>query len=80
MKIEIVGMGCPKCRQMTADVKVVVTELGLDAQITRIDDPRTIVELGIFSTPQLMVNGRIMRFRYRGRRSITTALQEPVNG
>ena len=47
---------------------------GIAADIGRIDDPQTIVQMGILSVPQLMVNGELLRFRYRGRQSIADAL------
>lgn len=76
MLIQIVGMGCPKCRQMTAEVTAVVTQLGLEAEIGRIDDPQTIVQMGIFSVPQLMIDGQLVRFRYHGRKSIEEQLRK----
>ncbi len=69
-QIQIVGVGCPKCHQMTAEVKAVVAQLGIDVAIGRIDDPLTIVQMGIFTLPQLMIDGELVRFRYRGRRSL----------
>ena len=76
MLIQIVGMGCSKCRQMTADVEAVVAQMGLDAEVGRLDDPQTIVQMGIFSVPQLLIDGQLARFRYRGRRSIEKILKE----
>ena len=78
MLIQIVGVGCSKCRQMTAEVTAVVTQLDLDAEIGRIDDPQTIVQMGIFSLPQLMIDGQLTPFRYRGRRSIEEVLAKLV--
>lgn len=75
-KIEIVGVGCPKCRQMTAEVTAVVAELGLEVEIGRIDDPFTIAQMGIFTLPQLMIDGQLARFRYRGRESIAEQLRK----
>jgi small redox-active disulfide protein 2 len=75
-KIEIIGVGCSKCRQMTAEVTAVVNQLGLRAEIGRIDDPQTIVEMGVFTLPQLMIDGHLVRFRYRGRRSIEEQLRK----
>ena len=46
-QIHIIGMGCPKCRQMTADAEKIIAQLGLEAEIDRIEDPQTIVQLGI---------------------------------
>ncbi|MBK8904293.1 MAG: thioredoxin family protein [Anaerolineaceae bacterium] len=73
--IQIVGVGCPRCRQMTAEVKAVVAQLAIDVAIGHIDDPLTIVQMGIFSAPQLMIDGELVRFRYRGRRSIEELLR-----
>ncbi len=78
MKIDIVGVGCPKCRQMTAEVTAAVAQLGLEAEIGRIDDPFTIAQMGIFTLPQLMINGQLARFRYRGRASIQKLLEEQL--
>jgi len=74
-QIQIVGMGCPKCRQMTADVERIVTQMGLEAEIGRIEDPQTIVQLGIISVPQMMIDGQLVKFRYRDRRSIEDVLR-----
>jgi small redox-active disulfide protein 2 len=74
-QIQIVGMGCPKCRQMTADVERIVTQMGLEAEIGRIEDPQTIVQLGIISVPQMMIDGQLVKFRYRDRRSIQDVLR-----
>jgi len=76
MLIQIIGIGCAKCRQMTAEVTAVVNQLGLRAEIGRIDDPQTIVEMGVFTLPQLMIDGHLVRFRYRGRRSIEEQLRK----
>lgn len=78
MLIQIVGVGCAKCRQMTAEVKTVVEQLGIEAEIGRIDDPQTIVQMGIFSVPQLMIDGQLVRFRYHGRKSIEKVLAKLV--
>jgi hypothetical protein len=59
---------------MTAEVTAVVEQLGIGAEIGRIDDPVTIVQMGIFTLPQLMIDGQIVPFRYRGRRSIEELL------
>lgn len=76
MLIQIVGVGCPKCRQMTAEVTAVVKQLDLEAEIGRIDDPLTIVQMGIFTLPQLMIDGQLVPFRYRGRKSIEEQLRK----
>lgn len=76
MLIQIIGVGCPKCRQRTAEVTAVVAQLGLEAEIGHIDDPQTIVQMGIFSVPQLMIDGQLVSFRYHGWRSIEEQLRK----
>lgn len=80
MHIQIIGMGCPQCRQMEADVRAVVAQTGIAAEIRHLDDPIAIVRMGILSVPQLMVNGSLVRFRYRGRRSIEEVLAKQGSG
>ena len=56
-KIEIVGMGCDKCEALMNNVKTAINELGLPAQVGKVDDIKEIVRLGIISTPSLIVDG-----------------------
>ncbi len=59
MEIKVAGPGCPKCNQLEDLVKEVVSELGMDAQVTKITDFSEIVQTGIMTTPGLIVNGRV---------------------
>jgi hypothetical protein len=61
---------------MTVDVERIVDQMGLEAEIGRIDDAQTIVQMGIISVPQLVIDGQLINFRYRGRRSIEEVLME----
>jgi small redox-active disulfide protein 2 len=38
MKIEILGTGCPKCRTTEKNVRKAVEELGLQAEIVKVED------------------------------------------
>jgi len=59
MKIEILGMGCPKCKQLEANAKKALAEAGKKADIMKITDINKIVEYGIMSTPAIAINGRV---------------------
>lgn len=74
MIITILGLGCPTCRRLEADVRAVVQETGLQARLERVDDPATIARMGIFHLPQLAVDGRVQPFIYRNRRSVEQVL------
>ncbi len=57
MEIEIFGPGCRKCKRLEKNVKEVVEELSLDANIIKIDDIAEMAERGVISTPSLAVDG-----------------------
>ena len=59
MKVQILGTGCAKCKQLTANAEQAVRELGLDAQVEKIDDPRAIMTFRVMSTPALAVDGEV---------------------
>ncbi|MEM3400168.1 MAG: thioredoxin family protein [Candidatus Micrarchaeia archaeon] len=59
MKIEILGMGCPKCRKLEENAKKAVAELGKSAEFVKVSDPSRIAEYGVFSTPALVINGEV---------------------
>ncbi|MFH1066756.1 MAG: thioredoxin family protein [bacterium] len=60
MKIEILGMGCPKCNRLFADVEAVVKEVNLKAEISKVADIDKITEYGVMMTPALVVNGKVV--------------------
>jgi len=60
MKIEILGAGCAKCKSLEASVKQAVKELGIQAEIVKVEDIMEIVNYGVMSTPALVVNGKVM--------------------
>ena len=59
MKIEILGMGCPKCKLLTANAEEALKELGVKAEITKVTDIDKITEYGVMMTPALAVNGKV---------------------
>ena len=60
MKIEILGMGCPKCKQLTANVEEAVKELNINAEILKVMDIERISEYGVMMTPALAIDGVIV--------------------
>jgi small redox-active disulfide protein 2 len=59
MKIQILGAGCPKCRQTEANAKEAVKSLGVTAEIDKVTDINQIVEFGVTATPALAVDGEV---------------------
>lgn len=56
-KIEILGMGCAKCNQLAERTKDAVKELGIDAEVNKVQDIKTITNYGVLVTPALVVDG-----------------------
>jgi small redox-active disulfide protein 2 len=59
MKIQVLGAGCAKCRQLTANTEKAVAELGLSVPVEKVEDPRQIAKLGVMTTPALVVDGKV---------------------
>jgi len=62
MKIEILGVGCPKCKQLTANAGAAVKELNIQAEIGKVTDIGKITEYGVMMTPALVVDGTVISF------------------
>lgn len=56
MKIEILGTGCPKCKQLAANAESAVKELAIAAEIVKITEIDKIIACGVMATPALVVN------------------------
>ncbi len=59
MEIKVLGPGCKKCHETEKVVKEVVRETGLDASVEYITDIAKIAGYGIFSTPGVIVDGKV---------------------
>lgn len=57
MKIEILGMGCPKCKQLFENVENAVSDLGIDAELVKVEDMDKITDYAVMVTPALVVDG-----------------------
>jgi small redox-active disulfide protein 2 len=60
MKIEILGVGCPKCKQLTANAEAAVKELNIAVEISKVTDIDKITEYGVMMTPALAVDGTVV--------------------
>ena len=60
LDIKVIGSGCADCNKLFENVKVAVKSLGIDAEITRVEDLREILMLGVMSAPSLMVDDKLV--------------------
>lgn len=61
-KIEVLGPSCSKCDNTFEKVKQVLSELKLEAELTKVTDVFEIIDRGISITPALIING-VVRFQ-----------------
>jgi small redox-active disulfide protein 2 len=60
MEIKVLGPGCPRCEEVfkrTIDVLVV---LNIPADVQKVTDLKMIAEFGVFATPGLVINGKVV--------------------
>lgn len=60
MEIKILGTGCAKCRSLEEHAIIAVKELGIEAQVTKVEDINTIMEYGVWRTPGLVVDEKVV--------------------
>jgi len=60
MKIQILGMGCPKCNKLQENAIKAAEELGIDYEIEKINTVEKINEMGVMITPALAVDGKVL--------------------
>ena len=60
MKIQVLGTGCAKCKQLTANTEKAVAELGLGVPVEKVEDVREIMKFRVMSTPAIAVDGKVV--------------------
>jgi small redox-active disulfide protein 2 len=59
MKIQILGTGCAKCKQLTEHAETAASNLGLDYQLEKVTDIKAIMQFGVMATPALAIDGTV---------------------
>jgi len=57
--LEILGMGCAKCKVLAERTEQAARELGLEYRLEKVTDIERIAALRIMSTPALVVDGTL---------------------
>jgi len=58
MKIQVLGSGCPTCKNLFELTKTAVSQLGIDAEVEYSTDISKIIEMGVMQSPVLAVDGQ----------------------
>jgi len=59
MKIEVLGSGCERCKQMEKDVVNALAELNITADVSKVQDIKKIMSYKVMSTPALVIDGQV---------------------
>ena len=59
MKIQILGTGCPKCKQLMANAEQAARDMGVAYEMVKVEKIDEIVAFGVMMTPALAVDGEV---------------------
>lgn len=60
MEIKVIGTGCDKCSRLYENTLLAISRLGVDAQVQKVEALMEIIQLGVMSSPALMVDGKLL--------------------
>ncbi len=60
MEIKVLGTGCAKCKSLEKATIEAVSQSGIDATVTKVEDFIEIMKLGVMTTPALVVDGNVL--------------------
>jgi small redox-active disulfide protein 2 len=58
--VKVYGPGCKRCETTEAMVKDAAAKLGIEVDVEKVTDPRSIALAGVMSTPGISVGGRLV--------------------
>jgi small redox-active disulfide protein 2 len=59
MKIEILGVGCPKCQKLYEHTRAALEKTGIEAEVVKVTNINDISNYGVMMTPALVVDGKV---------------------
>ena len=59
-KLQVLGPGCLKCRQLAENTEAAAQALGLEYELVKVTDIKAIMGFGVIKTPALAVDDRVL--------------------
>jgi small redox-active disulfide protein 2 len=59
MKIQVLGTGCPKCKQLAENAEAAAKQMGVEYELVKVTDINEIMGFGIMMTPGLAIDGEV---------------------
>ncbi len=57
--IQVLGTGCKRCDALKLNVESALKELGVEADVQKIEDINEIIKFGVMITPALAIDGKV---------------------
>lgn len=77
MTIKVLGPGCARCKATVDSAKKAVAELGIAAEIEKIEDVETIMRYNVLATPGLVIDDKL---RISGRVPTVQEIKDLIGG
>ncbi|GIW49098.1 MAG: thioredoxin family protein [Caloramator sp.] len=62
MQIKILGSGCANCKKLEANAREAIKELGVEAEVIKVEDFKDIMKYGVMRTPAIVINEKVKMF------------------
>ena len=59
MKIQVLGVGCPKCKKLAENAEAAAKGLEIEYTLEKVTDIAEIMKFGVMMTPALAVDGKV---------------------
>lgn len=71
--IKVIGPGCPKCKITFNNAEEAVKQLGIEAEVIKIEDIEEMMRYNILTTPVLMIDEVV---KVKGRIALVNEIKE----
>ena len=58
-RIQVLGTGCPKCRQLAENAELAAQTLGIEYELEKVTEINEIMKFGVMMTPGLVLDGDV---------------------
>lgn len=62
MQIKILGSGCANCKKLEANAREALQQMGVLADIIKVEDFKDIMNYGVMRTPAIVINEKVKMY------------------